>query len=1009
MEKVEELGLSEIEAFAQEKFKGNPTPLDKWNEDSSYTQQCINILGSSEVQFNSAFFAVLVLIQHVDRFFCHWEPQTRLDFLRFLQGLAVSKEALLIENHPLLSNYSHLVGSVIAEGWNDNPSFQESLFEINNKICLNILNEVSESMRKLRISSYDDTSIATVIEYSIKQINYPEGDKEINEAALKSILSALNFYALGFNQDEIDDPLKTIINIDEKTQAIITDPQFIEQIFAISQEKASLSFKILTILISCKFNFSTEAKKEFFAFIIKQVSDACSIAMDPEETNQFFLLVLRLKVEIDRLFKLFEYDFKSFLDAVFGKMDAILENPDSYQQNNSAIGTIFLFLETLEEEMYSGQVLGAGYFDSMRIKSVDSFTRSALSILSNGQEIDIDTFCLDKSDHFNPWLMTINRFINRSAPEMLNVLFKLSDEQKSLTPEQLSFICILVMSIIYDTKCTNQEYFEVYVNSYSEAIQRLLTVYRDASTSPYLTNSFLLFLRHYEHFPFLCQPTSFSSLLYGKLKELLNIGDIAEMLQFNLEILLGIFQEIENEYYIYNACKALEYMFKSDSVFHRYVMTVPAVESIIQIRVEKPFPFLLNESHSRVRTEFHRSIATILVNRDAADFRNRYLSIYDTALTEPTQSTAPVTGNIDESLWSYLCDFTGFFKFARQKDDFLIFFSYILSHKHFQALVEHANNASTYTDVILIQLLKFWNALLDNNPRKIQFRHHSENGVMLFRCAVESLQSIIKAAMPVMPPGADKTRKTICYIFRIINSLLVADYVPYNCFDYYNDTRLVDLLVIFNMCLEAAPPEELKQYPKLEKIMMNLNSSICTNHIEATAKPEVANTEIILDIINFGLCSNDSYVRDKALNCLTSFMNFKGEYVQVSEQPDPDSEPNPNAGLTTVIPKEKLILSVCHLWDLLLASPKYNVIICIKEIFCRFSDMAEYVHSKMQEFLIQNQELIELFESSFASFYESCSEMFQSGDTNKFNQVITEFVNNALKCLVAPTKVFSSP
>lgn len=1007
----QELNLEEIETLAEEKFKGNSTVLDKWLDDSSFTEQCKLILSSPDVKVNSALFAILVLTQHVDRFYCYWEPPLRLELSNFVQELGSTKENLLIEYPPLLSLYAKLAGSVIAEGWSNDPRFQDSLFEINSKICLNILEEVSESMRRLHITSDKGVPIALIIDYSFKSISFPDGDSEISNAALKSILSALNYYSLGFDQ-KIDDQPKSIIKIDSETQKILTDSNFIEQIFLLSQVEANLCFQILLVIISCDFDVNTETKKNIYTYFIDQVCNACALELDAAATNQFFRLILQLKTKIDHLLRLYQYDFEKFLSTVNEKMKAILSNTSSFEENNSAIGTIFSFIETLKEERYSDTVLGAGLFDYMRIGSIESFTRSALTLLSFENSSDAEVFDLDKTNHFHPWFMTINKIIIDPAPETLTVLFGIFDAEKSLNPEQLSFICVLIMSIIYKTSNIPESYYEKYGEVYSESVRRLLSVFHDCLSSPYLINAFLLFLRQYENFPFLCQPSSFSTYFYSKLKEKINISSISEMLQFLFEILISIFQGSENGYYLFDSCKALEYMFRSNSLFHSFIMPLPAVKSIVELRIEHPFPFLLNSRFTRVRTEFHRSLATILVNKDATEFLNLYLSIYDNALTEPTQSTAPITGQIEESVWSYLCDFTGFFKFAVQKSDFLIFYSYILSHNHFQSLLEHANNITTFSQDMLIQFLKFWSVLLNNNPSKIQFRHHSKDGLNLFHFALDTLQSIIKAAVPNMLPGADITRKTICHIFRIINSLLVADYVPYKCFDYYGDTGLVDLLVIVNTCLEAAPPQELKDYPKLEKELMNLISSICSFHIEATAKPEVACTEIILDIINYGLCSNEATIRDKALNCLSSFISFRGEFVKLDDPSNPDAAPNLeddfNAGFLAVIPNEKLILSTCNLWNMLLASPKYNVIECIKEIFERFPDLAEFVHSKMQGFLIQNEELVELFESSYTKFYDDCSKMFTSGDTSMFQPAIKEFVNNALRCLMAPAKVFST-
>lgn len=1014
----EEINFDEIENLVDKSIKGEVTVLNKWFDDASFTQKCIFILNSQDVRFKTAFFAINVLLRHVDRFFCFWEPSVRYEFSQFILGLANSKENLLNENHPLLTYYSKLAGTVIAEGWNSDERFQAFLVDIaqsqpksiiNNKISLSILEELSESMRILRVSSFAGIPLASIINYSLQSIKFSENNQEIINASLKSILSALNFYAIGYEYKNED--LKRIIALDIETQNILLNSELIQQLFSLASVEPAQCFEILTIIVSCKFNINEETRKNMLAAFVNQIINCIDLDLNSDALNHFFRLIYRLKIEIDHTYQL-RYEFSKFVQKVFEKSEKILDRTSSYQDDRSTISNIFSFFETIDEEKEKGKPKLFEFLFYAKLKIVKSFTLAAMTLLSPNEQFDLNSFGLDESEHFHPWFMSINKIVNINAPQMLDILFT-SINDDTLNPEQVAFMCTMILTILYDQNKPLENSIDKYVEAFSDSIIRLLVVYKNYIQSPPIINSFLLFLRHLEKYKFLFG-SDFSHKLYLKFGERMNIKTSEQMLQYLFEILFTLFQNCDQKKYILDGCKALSYLFNENKYFHPYVIRVPLVSYIVKIRVETPFPFLLKESFSQARTVFHSSIATILVNKDADQLRSCYLSIYDMALTKPTPSTAPLSGTIDESIWGFLCDFTGFFKFTTKKEEFDIFFYYLYTHKHFESLIGYINKITSFSPSILIQLLKFWNALLDN---KIEFRHHSEEGIILFHFALDSLKTIIKLITPELAPGADLTRKTVYYIFRIINSLLAANYVPYKCFDRYHDTGLIDLLSIFNLCLGAAPPSELTQYPKLEKILMKLTITICSHedqhHLEETAKLEVMCTPVILDIINFGLRSNDPFIRENSISCFSAFMKFRGIFVRVKSSEDSnetvglDLNSNPNAGLMTVIPKEKLTLTCCGLWNMLLANRKQNVIACIQDIFQRLPEMLEFVYSKMEQFLIHDEQVVEKFKMAYGDFFNACSFMFQNRDVSHFSDEINKFVDNALKCLRAPTRVFA--
>ena len=977
------LSLEQIENLSVEIFRGKHNILEQWINDPKYTKNCKDILDSPNVQFFAAYFSITVLKTHVSLFFNVWDPSFRFEFSNWYLGLIFQHENLFINNKNLLAIYSEVAGFIIAEGWDFDQRFPGFIInfirlesnENKNLMILNVLEEVSEGMRRFKVMSFNSVFVGKIIEYAIKQILNSK-NKDLVASALKCILSSLNYYAIGFEK-KYEDFTKLIFPLDGNIFNIILTPDFLQLLFSISLEfEASLCYELLTLIVSIDLkNISYENRRTILLFMVQNIinnANSFSEVLETGALNHFLRLVLRLKIELDKYIPPNAFNFNEFFDAVYQLSKILLSKTDSIQEYESVIGNIFLFFSTcinLTVEQIDQERLAQIY--RFQIDIILQFTNNAFKFLDFDEESAVELLSLNSSDDFHPWLLTINKISQNFFPEILKILRRFL-KTKNITPPKIALICNILLSIVMNFNIQQQDKnTKIYVKSISQTIVCILKNYHNFIETEYVISSFLLMLKHLDRFPFLCVPSDLSHRVYTRIKKMTHtIGSIEQMLQDLFELLWKLFINLDNPKLIYDSSKALSTLFSSKAPFHRYVISTPIVLNLVQLRVENPFPFLSKPNHMRSRIVFHSSLCTILVNRDATALRNSYLTTYDNVLS-----------NGDEALWGFMCDFTGFFECAIKSSEYKIFFDYIFPEKleTISSMLPHL----VTNQLLLISFLKLWSTLLNNETRRIEFPHHSPNGLILFHISVKMLVSLINNVKPLMAPGADITRKTICYVFRIINSLLVADYVPYNCFDYYNENGLILLLNVFKDCLGAASPSELSLYPKLEKLLLRLTLSICKKHIEVTNKQEVQLTLIIVQIISFGIRSVDSNVLDNALESFSHFMNF--------------------SQILNVHPNE-IIAATFELWNLMMISPKYKVGICIRDVFAKIPDMFKIIQDKMDPFVLPDHR--EKFVEAFNNFFQSCARMFQDNDTTEFIPEITKFINIAVVCLRAPTKVF---
>lgn len=1033
------MNLEEFEIQATTVFKNGSTDLNGWFEDQNYTPICKTIIDSPNAQFYSVHFCILVLKRHVDFFFHIWDPDLRIQFCEWLFSLSISLERFLSTSTPLLGEYSVLTSLVLASGFDNDPRFPELLkirtstepaSPINNKICLNIFKETPQCMKTQHVTSFSDGPNTEIIRYAINSIRMSPQTPEIIESALNVIQSCLK-YCIQESENKPDDFQNQIITIDQETKNILIIPAFIEALFTFSQNGLSvLSFEILRMVLACQLDLNL--KKRIFEVYVLNIIIISPMKMDSIELNHFYRLVLRLQSDIVKSRQEYYPDPKKYdenpyfqiIKQVTIRSIEFLNQSQGMGDDQSIIEYIFSFYTLVDEKVFPGDPLYQpirAEFMNMKLEILSSFVMNTLSTLDMDDEIDIEKLGLNTSQYFPAVFESLNTFTKNFAPEALKVLFTKIPEGTTFNFAQLAFVSNVTMCLIKNHVAVNDDQdIAVFSEAFSNAIFRMMSCYHTKLQHEYVIDSFLLFARHFKLFSFLCNYSPIQKAVYSILQQQVGISSISEMLQSLLELLSQIFNECDDENHIIDACNALTYLFENNS-FSKEIPSIPFVQNLVTLRVESPFPFLLKMNHSQSRTMFHSSIANILVRPDSSSLRERYLSIYDTALTEPSQINAPESGSLPESLWGFLCDFTGFFEFAHEPEHFSMFFSYLFYKKHFDVLEEIIpKNLSFQDDLekakgevvkisqtscqyqLLIQLLKFWDALLNDNRKRIQFRHHEDTGLRLFRYAVNALKTIVGIVKPVMAPGADITRKTICYVFKIMNSLFQAGFgVPFYSFDYFKDPILMELLSLFNECLGASPPTELVQYPKLELILVQLTRTICEKQLEVAAKPELNLMETLLHIINATMRSLNKSVRDNSIKSFEAFTKFEGVFIP---KPAESDIPDP---LMVVISQEAMLTTTFQLLDIFFVKGnEYNVINCIKEIFRRLPKLLEFVHAKMSEFLLKTQDSHDKFEQAFGEFSEKCGEMYSSGNTSQFATELKKFKDVVIRCLSAPTKVF---
>jgi hypothetical protein len=386
------------------------------------------------------------------------------------------------------------------------------------------------------------------------------------------------------------------------------------------------------------------------------------------------------------------------------------------------------------------------------------------------------------------------------------------------------------------------------------------------------------------------------------------------------------------------------------------------------MRAESPFPVLARVDCGGLRAELHRSLAVVIF-RDDAVRRNLF------------EKYAGSLDGDEEQLWGFLCDFRGFFTAASDPRHYSLVFECVFPHR-----LEQLAKLGSASLATVIALVKMWAAMLRNDRRRIQFKQHSPNGIILFHDTAELMGSLFERMIEGLRLENDSCVSFLCACFRILDSALTADYVPFAAFEIFHDDALKRMLRCYVKATLVIPVPDLSRYPKVEKILQQLNCSVVKRHVEATADPEVLCSNLIVQVIYFGLRSVQPEAIRYAMEAMSALV--LGHFSR----------------LTSV--ERQTFLNACfRVWHICFTKGNYDAKLCLTHLIATDPASLDVACERMRQMAIP--EMAANLESLCLVFVAELRDLFGRGEgPNVVMKTVDEFLSAVRRFIKAPNHIF---
>jgi hypothetical protein len=216
--------------------------------------------------------------------------------------------------------------------------------------------------------------------------------------------------------------------------------------------------------------------------------------------------------------------------------------------------------------------------------------------------------------------------------------------------------------------------------------------------------------------------------------------------------------------------------------------------ALVVERVERPPAFLAAVECSRCRVALHRCLGSVLTRSDSSVMVHQFLETYDGLLERD-----------EESMRGFLCDFTGLLESARKPEHYL-------SIKVLPNIIDEG--LLTISVRTIIALPKMWSEVLRNEPTQIEFKAHSDSGVVLFHRTADLVCTLFGTLRESFQIKFKACPRSLILILRIIHRAITATYVPFGACERFHDDSLTRLLSSFGKAPSFVPFSPLLEHTK---------------------------------------------------------------------------------------------------------------------------------------------------------------------------------------------------
>ena len=977
MQAVSPEELAKIEELAERMIRdGEHNQLDEWMKDPSQMPKVRQILEAENLPYHAGCFALQALCGFVQKLFGFWGGEDQYNFTVWYDSLLQKQYGLLWGDGGTRAAYTlyiKLYGHVMACGWNAGPQFRELLqgnFEkfgaSANYVFCAALGEFAQEMAARQNVEFRMEMMPVCLNYAFLSLRQA-GDERTANTALDAILNILSFEVRFKDLGKDNFPNQTY-DFNVQSIAICCAQENVESLFAIASKCVSdKCFSILTLLSSA--NTAILPKQVYGHFLVQVMEHLLQIPVDmPSKIlKSFTRLALRLKVALHS--NAFEYDLPRFLEYMMSVSERQIPN---VREETDAVHNLLLFW---------GQFGDSTIFEivRMRIAVAKCFIESSLKEFESdeaGRDYTADVFSLSDTKAISPLCLALKPIVANLLPEFTKHILQpiyqgLLETTASNRTGQMALFCNCILGMTHRLRLDviGQDTQDMIATLQMLFKFLMFDVYQPHYAVDYVVCSLLLFVRQFRHYEFMAQCGSVSQMFY---KDFGDIHGIEDMLSRLFRLTWDILTNVGNREVLFDATLALASLLDARTPFHPFVMKLPLLPDLLRGRVEKPFPFLSNPTFTKCRVALHQALCPILVHKDAGSLRTEFLRMYN-----------DVFAREKDDIIGFLCDFAGFFRGAVQPAQWSVFFSYVFP----DGLRRIISVAPKITDIQdAVHIVRFWSMMLNNDPRRIEFKHHSANGVILFNLTTELLYQFESLLKSQPKENELLVVKFLGLCFLIINSALNACYVPFAAYETFHDETLQKMVGLFAKLAVLLPVDRLAKYQKVDRAVSHTNTTIVTKHINVISQLGLEHLNLSMNIILAGLRSLDEEVRRSSVEALETMVLRHFDTM-------------------TKMDRQKFVHLTFRIWHLCLTKPsQYTWRHCLVSVIMKDKSVFIQACERMLEGSVP--EKTETLRGEYQKLLESLPDLFnqKEGDIMK---AVEDFIHCARHCIRFPDMIFN--
>ena len=971
--------LARIDGLAAKMIReGVHNELDEWMKDPKYLAKCREILEYNDVPYYAGCFALQALNVSVLRLFGFWSVEEQLNFAVWYDSLMIKHYELLWGRDgekPAYILYTKLYGSVIANGWSAGSRFRDILLanfekfrdDLNYVFCA-VLGEIAMEMAVQQNPEFRVELMPLCLDYGFRSLKQADSEKSAT-IALEAIENILSFEVKIVESGKDNFPRQTY-SFNVQSIATACSRENIAKLFEIATNSSpDKCFSILTLL--CSANTVGLPRYEYGLFLLDVLTSLLRIptTMPARLLKPFTRLLLRLKVVIQSngfMFEQIGQFFEYVLNFTQNHMSHVVEESD-------AIQNLLVFWADIGSPVFA---MPPEIEFRMRIEVAKCFIENSLKAFEcdpGGREYVAEIFTLTNTKSINPMCLTLGEIVGELLPEFTQRI--LQPIHKSLlettcenATAQMAFFCNCVLGMTHRLKLS-EPHVQIMIETLQALFKVLLfDVYQPHFALDYVVCSLILFVRQFRNFEFMSQCGTQSQLFYS------NFGDIhgiEQMLERLFRLTWDILTHVENREVLLDATLALTSLLEPRAPFHRFVMKLSILPDILRDRVEKPFPFLSDPKFTRCRVAVHQALCSILVHRDATVLRAEFLRMYDGIFTRDKPE-----------IIGFLCDFAGFFRGAVEPAQWAVFFSHLFP-KSLEELIGIARNVTDLHDAV--HFVRFWSLMVQDVPRRIEFKHHSPNGVLLFNFTTDFLCQFDGLLQAKAKDDEVLLVKFLTLAFHAMDSTLSACYVPFAAYETFQDDHLKKMVSYFVRLASLLPVQNLPRYQKADRAVSHVNTTILTKHPMVVAQLGPDNLNFSMCVVLTGLKSLDDEVRRSSVESLETMVLRHFEIL-------------------TKMDRQMFIRLTFRIWHLCLAKPgQYSWRHCLVSVIWKDKDAFVQACERMIEG--SKPDKVEILRGEYQKLVEDLPELLcqKEGDVMK---AVEEFVKCARLCVRDPKLIF---